>query len=315
MISLSVSGFSGGYNHLNGMTSQNIKRLDLTRALVTVGRDSWGDVFEQGVFRIGELICKGFAFSDYQESNLVLNNRFHRLNQSEKVTVSYYFGQALTKLFAEEFLDVKWLFHLDEYQANVKTLPNGTATPKLIVGNSDKDASRPDLIGIKSKNVSHILEAKGSSTGYSSGVMQHAINQVSQVVSYNNVFPETKTACYFDLSASPINGIIIDPENDGKGIELKFDEELFISRFYSFFFKNENYFTNIIKVRNFEFLTVPVGVPNLFFGFDKRILELSSEEISEKGLYEKGEISTIVKDKNFNGISLGNDGLILINRN
>ena len=287
MINLEISNYNSPFNSLNGQSTQDIKPFDLARAIVTVGKSSWTDVFNSGIYRIAELICKALAFTKLDHGNLTLHNRFHALNQSEKATVSYYFGQGLTKLYAEKHFNIKWLFHVDDYSSSIQFTTRGIANSKIIIGNTKRTAYRPDLIGIKQSNISHIFEAKGNSGGYDLGVMQHAINQVSQILTYNGLAPETRAACYFDLSGIPIKGIIIDPEGDENGIDIKFDEESAIQKYYSFFIENSQRFSNPIQYGGYEFLTTPVGVPSLFFGFDKRLLELKPSEILSKGLYNE----------------------------
>ena len=312
MINLDISNYTGTYNHLNGQKNQMVKPLDLARAMITVGQGSWGDVFNLGIFRIGELLCKALAFCEINNGNLILQNRFYNLNQSEKVTVSYYFGQGLTKLFAESFFNIKWLFHVDDYINQIQFHSSGATIPKIRVGNTNKQAKYPDLIGLESANNSHIFEAKGSSGGYRTNIMQHAINQVSQVNTYNGVAPLTRTACYFDLSKTPIKGIIIDPKNEEKGIDIELNEKEAILKYYSFFQKNRKFFTQSFKIDNYNYMISPVGAPNIYFGFDERILDLSSTEILKEGLYPKGWVS----EQKFGNteVSLGLDGILLIKR-
>ena len=315
MINLDISNYTRPFTNLNGHKTQDIKPFDLARAIVTVGQGSWSDVFNLGIYRIGELICKALAFSKLDSNgNLVLQDRFFNLNQSEKATVSYYFGQGLTKLYAEKYFKIKWLFHVDDYSSSIQFNTRGTATSKLIIAKTKKTAQRPDLIGIKQTNDSHIFEAKGNSGGYDLGVMQHAINQVSQVRTYNSVAPTTRAACYFDLSCVPIRGIIIDPEDDGNGIDIKFNEEQAISKYYSFFRENSRNFYNNFQYGNYEFMTTPVGVPNIFFGFDKRLLKMNPKEILANGLYNEDSIFSTKENPKFREVSLGLDGLILLNK-
>jgi hypothetical protein len=313
MINLDISNYTAQYAHLNGQKTQNIKPFDLARAMVTVGQGSWTDVCNLGIYRIGELICKALAFSKLDSGNLVLQDRFHNLNQSEKATVSYYFGQGLTKLYAESFFKIKWLFHVDDYTSSIQFNTKGFAASKLTVGKAKKTAQRPDLIGIEQTNVSHIFEAKGNSGGYHLSVMQHAINQVSQVRTYNGVAPVTRAACYFDLSCVPIKGIIIDPEDDENGIDIKFNEEAAILKYYSFFRENSQRFNVNFQFGKYEFLITPVGVPNIYFGFDKRLLNMKPAEILLSGLYNEDSIFPTIENSQFSEVSLGLDGLILIN--
>lgn len=314
MIDLQISNYPLPFNHLNGQTTQDIKPLDLARAILTVGQGSWTDVFNSGVFRMAELICMALAFSKIENGNLVLQDRFYNLNQSEKVTISYYFGQGFTKLYAEKHFKIKWLFHVDDYWSLININSTGIAPSKIIVGKSKKMAKRPDLIGIKQANVSHIFEAKGNSSGYDLGVMQHAINQVSQVRTYNGVAPQTLAACYFNLSCVPIRGIIIDPENYENGIDIYFNEESAVSQYYSFFIENKQFFNSNFEYGKYEFLTTPVGVPNIYFGFDKRLLSMKPSELLSNGLYNEDFIFQTKNNSELKEVSLGLDGLILINR-
>ena len=314
MIDLQISNYPPPFIHLNGLKKQDIKPIDLARGILTVGQGSWTDIFNLGIFRIAELICKALAFSKIDNGNLVLQDRFFNLNQSEKVTISYYFGQGFTKLYSEKHFKTKWLFHVDDYISLINIKSRGFAPSKIIVGKTKKTARRPDLIGITRANVSHIFEAKGYSCGYDLGVMQHAINQVSQVTTYNGVAPKTRSACYFDLSSVPIRGIIIDPENDGTGIDINLNEELAISQYYSFFKENRQNFNNSFDYGKYEFLTTPVGVPNLFFGFDKRLLSMEPTELLLNDLYDEDFINQPIVNSEFSEVSLGLDGLILINR-
>jgi hypothetical protein len=315
MIHLEISNYSNRYAHLNGRQTQNISPLDLARGIVTVGKGSWAYVFNSGIFRIGELICKALAFSKIENGNLMLHNRFFNLTQSEKTTTSYYFGQGLTKLYSEKFLKVKWLLHVDDVGNAIQFHTHGTATSKCAVGTTTKTAKSPDLIGIKQKNVSHIFEAKGNSNGYYTSIMQHAINQVSQVATYNGTPPVTRTACYFYLSRTQILGIIIDPEDDKYGMDIELKEEAAISEYYSFFKEYKNLFLNELRYNQYNFLATQVGVPNIFFGFDKRILKMSASEILEKGLYPDDTIFEFKNSAEYKEVSLGLDGIILVNIN
>ncbi len=308
MIKLDVSNYQPPFSHFNGQSTINISPLDVARGILTVGQGSWNDVFNLGIFRIGEQICKALAFTKLQNGSLVLQDRFFKLNQSEKIAISYYIGQGLTKLYAEDKFKIKWLFHVDDLE-NISFYERGKAKSKVIVGRSTKNACRPDLIGLKGLNRTHIFEAKGRS-GFNINELQHAINQVSQVISCNGNTPLTRTACYFDLSNSPIHGIIVDPENDNNGIKIDFDEKKTISTFYSFFRENRSSFRTEKIVDGYKFLTTQVGVPRLHFGFDKRILDLVTHDMINKDLYTDDELNVLKEQQD---LSLGLDGIILIN--
>jgi hypothetical protein len=61
-------------------------------------------------------------------------------------------------------------------------------------------------------------------------------------------------------------------------------------------------------------LTTPVGVPNIYFGFDKRLLNMKPSEILSNGLYNNNSNFPTDESSEFRDVSLGLDGLILLNR-
>ncbi len=72
-----------------------------------------------------------------QNSNARLRRSFayDALDPSEKGAISYFLGLTIAKLFAERYLHVPWLSHLDVYWSTLKP---------LMYGNT---GSRPDLVG------------------------------------------------------------------------------------------------------------------------------------------------------------------------
>ncbi len=312
MIHLKVSNYTGAYTPLNNLTTLNVSRLDLARAMITVGRRSWSNTFHTGIFRIGELLCKALGFTAMNGNCVILNDRFFQLNQSEKGAVSYYFGQAFTKIYAEEHLGVKWLLHFDEYSSMATLQASGTATPKITIHSGVNKGSRPDLLGLVKTNTAHILEAKGYSKYYNKSVMQTAINQVSHVNLYNGIPPETRTACFFTLGEKKTKGIIIDPEDKPNAFNVEFDEVKALNTFYSFFRENKDAFNSPFEIRGTTYLTVPVGVPDIFVGFNASLLEMTTEKILESG-FEPSRNSNY-SDNVPNGYSIGSDGIIILDR-
>ncbi len=306
MVKLDVSHYSGKYIDLNLVNKLDVTQIDLARAFITMGNKNWSTSLGMGFFRISEMISKVFAYTEIIDGNLIMKDVFSRLNSSEKTSISYYMGQGLTKLYAEKYLKVKWLCHLDDYAPMTGFYANGAAIPKISLGTSKKVASRPDYIGIEKANVVHILESKGRSSSYSKDVMQHAINQVSQVISYNGISPETRTACFFDISQKPIRGRIIDPDFDGRGIDFELDEVEVIKKYYSNIFESDLKYSER-KIGEYTYKVALVCLPNVYFGFDTRILDLNFSSLLEKDLYSEIYLSE------FNNVlrSLGTDGIII----
>ncbi|WJH36867.1 hypothetical protein N6H14_14890 [Paenibacillus sp. CC-CFT747] len=108
--------------------------------------------------------------------------------------------------------------------------------------------------------------------------MQHAINQVSQVQLINGVKPETKVACYFDMSEK-INGTIIDPDDmDSLGVSIDLDIEDVILHYYRFFIEEDlgNLFKQI-KVEGKVYNIIPV-VNSVYYGIEHNLLRLIKEK-------------------------------------
>jgi len=319
MIELDISHFSGSYASLNGNAQPfSVSKFDIGRAIITIGYLSIFRAFRQtNFFRILELLSKPLAYFEVLNNSLVLNSTFHGLEKTEKVINSFYFGQAFTKLFAENKLKCIWVDNVQNQTANIiYNMSNVSFTPKLKLNSTNDAGSEPDLIGFGTNNNFHVMEAKGYSSGYNVTEHQKAINQVSRVTTVNGISPDTRDACFFDLSGNPIKGNIIDPENNESLFNIEFKVNDFLSSYYSIFnFDLEKLDRPLwkLKANNYEFLVFQIGYPYIFLGV---YLELYENVIKNDTFQYIGEILPleikILEFPNIIDYSLGRDGILLI---
>lgn len=315
MINLNISDFPPPFQHINGQKRLRVNKFDIARAGMTVGYPKLTQAISGlGIFRFLELYFRTRAYIDIRNHNYQLNPIFFSLDSSEQKTISYFFGQALTKLFAERFLKCSQVDNFKNHKGNIYFLKNRQIfCPKRQLYNSDKTPKEPDLIGFSDSDY-HILEAKGYSSGFVGSAFQHAINQVSIVGQVNGKDPVTKTACFFDLSGNPFKGIIQDPNDENINIDITFDKNEFLRNYYSLFslskIRRPSYWTLEINGNEFAgFRMFNAMRPQLLFGVDIDIFEQINS--NTKGAFDFTEKEYELDRKN-EYQSIGPDGILLI---
>lgn len=307
MINLEISNYSGAYIHLNGNYPLSISRLDLARAMISVGCGGYADICKKGLWGIVGLFSKAFTNTVQTPAGIVLSQHYWNMDASEKRTESYYLGQGFTTLYAQKIHRIRWLLHFDN---QIKKFKIHQGVPKHIIGTSHKDVHGPDLVGIVNPATCFLFEAKGYSSGYDNNVMQHALNQLSCVSTFNGHTPKAKVACYFNLSETPIKGIIIDPENHRKGSDMPMNVPKRISQYYSFFAEYKRYFNEKVVIGQRVYRIAPIGIPGFYFGYDTRFLHLNFEDMPI--IDQDQHINDIKKIDRFSDVSIGPDGLIVL---
>lgn len=320
MIQLNISEFINGYAYLNGQRDMSVSKLDIARAGMTIGYPKTiAAIQDLGIFRFLELYFRTQSYIEKQNNYYQLKPVFSVLDSSEQRTISYFFGQAFTKLFAEKYLNCVQVDNFGNHKPNVSFLrTNKNFIPKHQLFNSNKTPKEPDLIGF-ARNGVHILEAKGYSSGFNGGVFQHAINQVSIINNVNGRQPLTKTACFFDLSGNPIIGTIIDPDTPSANIDIEFNQDKFISNYYQMFnLEKQNRRTywefEIGKNKFSGFRLFDLMYPRYFFGVDSKIFEQINSG-SSKIDFDNSEYDLGNYKSDYENISLGPDGIILLKPN
>jgi len=151
---------------------------DILWAAITVGRANWLHVFQHGNSSLWEMICRAAMVrmtlrTDRNEQHYYCSRVFRALDPSEKGAVSYFVGMIICKLFAERFLQVPWLMHLDKYRSQINI--------GLLSGRS-----RPDLIGHSLSGDWVVFESKGRSSKPYREDKNKAKIQASRISQINN---------------------------------------------------------------------------------------------------------------------------------
>jgi hypothetical protein len=314
MITANISRFTGQWAAMNAMGRQlNISLLELARCVMTVGQSGYSQVFNQGFWRLCSLFSLTYSNVDTNRRSLTLSNTFKGLQQSEKVTVSYHLGMGLAMASASNLMNVPWLVHLDSIPGVVLGSLNGQVPTKFQLHSTRKTAREPDLIGFDNQRNAHVFEGKGYSNGINTSELQHAIDQVSQVVTINGVAPATRTVMFSDLSPSPFLITIIDPDDDESiGYQMTVNFNSFLRTHYSVFAET-NIWSNatLFSVGDNLFRAFPIGKPNYFFGIASRILDqlpnIFSSTITDRFTTLEAINPEILGDT----LAIGQDGTIL----
>jgi hypothetical protein len=319
MIKLEIKEFVDGYSHLNTSSiNHKVSLLDIARAYMTIGYPRLiTAISNYGIFRFCEIYLRVINNLESAGSFYRLKSHFKSLDPSEQKTISYFFGQSLTKLFAEDFLDCRIVFNTNDFKSSITTQASDTVfKPKReLTRKWKKTPKEPDLIGITNQNNYHVLEAKGSSSKYSLTDHQHAINQVSVISKINGKDPETKSACYFKLYENQIGGLIIDPDSDLKSINISFEDDSIVRKYYSIF--NLNYLKRNkfwkINAGSFDFAIFRIPFPYypyIYFGVDMEIFN----SINKGGVIEFRDYPKELEfnNKSVKEYSIGRDGTLLI---
>ena len=153
--------FTGKFAAPNGPSDITATRADFIRSLLTVGYPSRKRALQKvGPWRAR--LLSGMAYG-YLDSTLTTTQYFRNLEQTEKVGVSFLFGEAFTHWFVQNRMSVDFLIHVAGLKSTTWSPSSAVVTPK-------KDAappmakSRPDFIGF-SRTKRHVFESKGRTGG------------------------------------------------------------------------------------------------------------------------------------------------------
>lgn len=109
------------------------------RAALTVGKANFNHVVRYKRYSMFEIIFRvAIIYSNLVQgmvNSLSRSETYDALDPSEKSAISYFLGLAFAKLFADAYLNVPWLMHLDVYRDRLRPY-------------SVSSGSRPDLVGL-----------------------------------------------------------------------------------------------------------------------------------------------------------------------
>ncbi|MGV1767550.1 MULTISPECIES: hypothetical protein [Rhizobium/Agrobacterium group] len=196
-VTVTSANFSGRFTALNGTKTLPATHADIIRSLLTVGYPSRrAAVRTVGPWREKMLVAMATGY-------------FRSLEQSEKVGVSFLFGEAFTHWYAQSQMSVQYLVHVAGLASCRWGSPTAPVAPKAGAA-PPPPKSRPDFIGIKRRE-RHVFESKGRIRATAASTVAKALGQVSALHTVNGRAPTTRCANFFMFKAGGAEGRVLDP--------------------------------------------------------------------------------------------------------
>ena len=224
---------------------------------------------------------------------LCKSSAYLNLDPSEKSAISYFLGLTSAKLFADQYLSVPWLMHLDVYKRSLR--------PSLV------GQSKPDLVGLDALQRWIIMEAKGRSNEISTDLLSKAKKQTRKLRNLNGALPYLRIAlgCHFTSDV-----LHVDWEDPDEYEAIGSDLEISISRYLSSYYE---LFTALQMDREQRisydlFNTTYLEEADLTVGINTRVLEWLNREPQIESFPLRrleGEDSRVESRK------VGNDGILV----
>ncbi len=333
--------YQNEYSGLNGHKNMHIRRIDLCRHTMQVGYKNKSSFLNTSLYKHLELFFMVMANVNYVDGELMLNDEYSKLDQSEKAGISYQLGQGLTKAVAEKYFNVPWVAHIKTMKnMNYNFIHGGTT--KIIIDPNEHRGVEPDLIGFDKGGNAHLFESKGSSSReMQNNTKQKAINQVSNYVYF--IDPSgctqnfvTRNACLFNFT--PVfHGLVIDPPIDGENQDSIGLLHCLYNYYYHFLDNREKQFETIEEFnREWSGYVFSFGGEKYFWGINSLYIDFLQEQLVNNSLFDNFFIfqnhnqSTMkverildffnrqdyfnnMNDNDF--VSIGKDGYILCNLN
>ncbi|AYM09449.1 MULTISPECIES: hypothetical protein [Rhizobium/Agrobacterium group] len=315
-VTVTSANFSGRFTALNGTKTLPATHADIIRSLLTVGYPSRrAAVRTVGPWREKMLVAMA---TGYLDASLNTTAYFRSLEQSEKVGVSFLFGEAFTHWYAQSQMSVQYLVHVAGLASCRWGSPTAPVAPKAGAA-PPPPKSRPDFIGIKRRE-RHVFESKGRIRAPAASTVAKALGQVSALHTVNGRAPTTRCANFFMFKAGGAEGRVLDPPAKGDGITVTFDLFEAITRAYS-----------IILDQPVLDLSDQVGAgyvgreidDGVFLGIDKEILALVRERPPTEATRRRrvAQVFSALEDRSQNyagrqdrSVSSGLDGVLLLDR-
>jgi len=290
-------------NELKNQNPCKCSWSDLIWAAMTVGKREWSHLVRYGRHSAFELTYRAaIIYANLMEgwgSQICRTVAYDSLDPSEKSAVSYFIGTAMAKLFAERYLGVPWLMHLDVYRDEL--------TPLFAKGKT-----KPDLVGQNRSGGRIVIEAKGRTNGITASVIKKAKDQTLNLSSISGQSPTLRVALASFFTNGALCVHLEDPVGIGdKTMDLRISRPDFLSQYYAPFFNllHDETGEKIEKsVENYRFLVKKHEDADLEIGLISSVLEAQKKEYHEDTLAELGFPFSPRRD-NLPGV--GRDGIMV----
>jgi hypothetical protein len=196
---------------------------ELIRSAISVGKLK-RDLRRYGIYSKYEAVYRAHIIranlQRISSGSLIQSDAFKALDPSEKGAISYFLGISIAKLFAERYLNVPWLMHLDVYK-------------KLLTPTLTKGRAKPDLVGENSSGEWIVIEAKGRTHGIEKGLMTKAKKQAKKLRKVKSTPVSLKVALAAHFEDGSLSVDWRDPEEtDEEPHDLDVSHEVFIRDYY-----------------------------------------------------------------------------------
>jgi hypothetical protein len=201
---------------------------ELAHALFVTGRAP-GDQSRYGPMSVWEWIHRSSLVPAYvrrsPSGRLMKSALADSLDRSEKVSLSYSLGQALTGIVCEQILGVTHLMHVDRYASRWRV-------------SFGRTRRRADLFGRIAPTRWVVAEAKGRSNGMESSLRQTLIDQKATVKTIAGHRPAVALGCVvsFPILSGGVRGPLrvdaFDPEPAKEAVDLNISEARFFQTYY-----------------------------------------------------------------------------------
>ncbi len=266
-----------------GVVNARFARADLVQAAITFGKSPHFYLAEDGASYLFERqyrVAIVRASLDSSGKQLKRSPAFGQFERTEKAFASFFLGMTASKLFADRYLDVPWLVHLDVFG------------PQLGGINSGPSNQRPDLLGQQRPWAAQanprwvILEAKGRVEPCNQATLDGAKGQTRNVLYVGGSKPVLRVAAcaYFDrkdvwhfIWQDPEEHDETDQESTAARIEFAVQTPEFLRAYYAPFlaiFNSDLPGKSIIEVRNRAFVTISMPAVDAILGIDAALLDL-----------------------------------------
>ena len=315
-INYQSTGYTNNHIHINsnGIQSIRCRKLDLYRAMVTVGNPSFisrQKIRDFGLSRaiynsIIEKVGTVWENIESDRTGMRLHPIYHSHVSDKKRIVSYNLGMAFAKFYAEKLLDIPNLIHVE----SLKEL--GAINFHAITGRGRE----PDLVGQCTNGNWHVFEAKGMSQNNLNTQIASAKQQVQRVASIQGISPETLNACATYFNDREILTYLQDPESKNEKI-IHVNREKFVDSFYKPLFLMGDAINKQFKLRredglNYYSIDLEAKGLNLRVGLDEEVHDLiMQKEFSTLHSISKQKLKKYSEHIIYENYSIGLDGIVV----
>lgn len=315
-INYQSTGYTNNHIHINsnGIQSIRCRKLDLYRAMVTVGNPSFisrQKIRDFGLARaiynsVIEKVGTVWENIESDRTGMRLHPIYHSHVSDKKRIVSYNLGMAFAKFYAEKLLDIPNLIHVE----SLKEL--GAINFHATTGRGRE----PDLVGQCTNGNWHVFEAKGMSKNNLNTQIASAKQQVQRVASIQGVIPETLNACATYFNDREILTYLQDPESKNEKV-IHVNREKFVDSFYKPLFLISDAIDKQLELRredglNYYSIDLEAKGLNLRVGLDEEVHDLiMQKEFSTLHSISKQKFKKYSEDLIHENYSVGLDGIVV----